>query len=369
MSNLRKKMVMNLKYGGITKEEYEELQDEILEKDRSSLQMTAICLVFMFTGLFLGSLVNNLMASNRIAYAMLWLCFVILYLITKNLKKKSKWLVLPLWYGAMTYMFVYAAVLNTIVRNDISATTFCIIMIVAPLLILDRPWHVFSYFTLVVLLFIPMAFHFKSSYLAFTDMVNILCCLFLGTVIHFGIIRTKLREMMQRRYIEKQRDTDNLTGCLTKAAFENQMKQCLKEDENAGVLLVMDVDKFKSINDNYGHTFGDLVLHTFGQNLAGTFPQSSLCGRFGGDEFVVWMPGILTKKEITEHLDELMDRIHSIKTPDGKIVITSSIGIAECPENGKTYQELFENADAALYTAKNLGRNRYVFCPDMGKGI
>ena len=83
-------MVMNLKYGGITKEEYEELQDEILEKDRSSLQMTAICLVFMFTGLFLGSLVNNLMASNRIAYAMLWLCFVILYLITKNLKKKSK---------------------------------------------------------------------------------------------------------------------------------------------------------------------------------------------------------------------------------------------------------------------------------------
>ena len=64
-------MVMNLKYGGITKEEYEELQDEILEKDRSSLQMTAICLVFMFTGLFLGSLVNNLMASNRTAYAML----------------------------------------------------------------------------------------------------------------------------------------------------------------------------------------------------------------------------------------------------------------------------------------------------------
>ena len=300
---------------------------------------------------------------------MLWLCFVILYLITKNLKKKSKWLVLPLWYGAMTYMFVYAAVLNTIVRNDISATTFCIIMIVAPLLILDRPWRVFSYFTLVVLLFIPMAFHFKNAYLAFTDMVNILCCLFLGTVIHFGIIRTKLREMMQRRYIEKQRDTDNLTGCLTKAAFENQMMQCLKEDENAGVLLVMDVDKFKSINDNYGHTFGDLVLHTFGQNLAGTFPQSSLCGRFGGDEFVVWMPGILAKKEITEHLDELMDRIHSIKTPDGKIVITSSIGIAECPENGKTYQELFENADAALYTAKNLGRNRYVFCPDMGKGI
>ena len=156
---------------------------------------------------------------------------------------------------------------------------------------------------------------------------------------------------------------------ITLDAFENQMMQCLKEDENAGVLLVMDVDKFKSINDNYGHTFGDLVLHTFGQNLAGTFPQSSLCGRFGGDEFVVWMPGILAKKEITEHLDELVDRIHSIKTPDGKIVITSSIGIAECPENGKTYQELFENADAALYTAKNLGRNRYVFCPDMGKGI
>ena len=65
---------------------------------------------------------------------------------------------------------------------------------------------------------------------------------------------------------------------------------------------------------------------------------------------------------------ELTNQVRSIKPPDDRLQITLSIGIAMCPSNGKKYEELFENADAALYSSKNLGRNRFIFCPESGIG-
>ncbi|MDY5102493.1 MAG: diguanylate cyclase [Agathobacter sp.] len=337
MKEIIEKCKNNLKYGGIKEEEYLEITDEIREKNRSTLEMTSLCLMFMFAGLFLASLFSSIMESNRLAYASLDIIFSIVYLLCRRMKKGGMKAVMPLWYAAMTIMFAYAVILNTVVRNDISATTLCLIMIVAPLLILDQPWRVLCYFTLVVIAFIPINFHQKSFYLAFTDTVNILCCLFLGSVIHFGIIRTKLREMMQRHYIEQQRDTDKLTECLTKAAFEFRLRDSMKEQNNQGILLVMDVDCFKGINDSYGHIFGDVVLHTVGHSLRGIFSEEALCGRFGGDEFVVWLPGTWSRREISDLLKMLLDRVHAIQTPDGHKKITLSIGAAGFPENGHDY--------------------------------
>lgn len=365
---LRERCICNLFYGGIKKEEFEEIEEEILEKDRSSLSMTSICLLLMFSGLFTGSLFSEMMATNRMAYGIVGVCFALIFCICHLMKKKVSKLILPLWYLAMTLMSGYAIILNTVIRNDISATTFCVIMIVAPLLIMDRPWRVLAYFVLVIVVFIPIDFHQKSYYLAYTDTVNVICCGSLGTVIHFNIMRTKLREMTQRLYIEKQRDTDKLTACLTKAAFERKIVERMEKNEREGVLIVMDVDHFKSVNDNYGHIFGDMVLHKVGEDICQSFPKSALCGRFGGDEFVIWIPGKYTRKEIVVYLVELTNQVRSIKTPDGRIQITLSIGIAMCPPNGKKYAELFENADAALYSAKNLGRNRFIFCPESGIG-
>lgn len=124
--------------------------------------------------------------------------------------------------------------------------------------------------------FIPIVFWRKTYYLAFTDTVNVLCCVFLGSVIHLGIIRTKLREMIQRHYIEQQRDMDKLTGCLSKSAFRQKIVNRLGIVEDYGVLVMMDVDHFKEINDSYGHIFGDMVLHVAGEALRLSFPDAAL---------------------------------------------------------------------------------------------
>ena len=365
MKRFYEKCMNNLRYGGLKKEEYQEIEQEILEKDRSSLSLAAICLLLMFAGLFIGSLFSEMMAPNRTIYFLVGICFAGIWFLCEWMKKRGKRFIIPLWYVAMTLMIGYALILNTVLRNDISATTFCIIIIVAPLLVMDRPWRVFCYFCLMILIFIPIDFRHKAYYLAFTDTVNAVCCLFIGSVVHASIIRTKLREMAQKRYIEQQRDTDKLTGCMTKAAFEQKVRKSLGNPEHSGMLLVMDIDHFKNINDSYGHIFGDLVLRTIGERLHETFTDKALYGRFGGDEFQVWISGKMTRKDMIEQLKKLFDEIHAIQTPYGRIRVGISVGVALCPENGENYEVLFENADAALYSAKNLGRDRYVFCPEI----
>lgn len=365
MKGYLEKCINHLRFSGLKEEEYREIEPEILETDKRSLEMALACLLLMFSGLFLGSYFSEMMAPNRFAYALLWVGILLVYLLCRVFKKSRKKFIVPVWYFAMTLMVGYAIILNTVIRNDISATTFCIILIVAPLLVLDKPWRVLLYFAVVVCIFIPIDFHQKAYHLAFSDMVNALCCFFLGSVIHFNILKTKFREILQRHYIEKQRDTDQLTGCLTKTAFENRIKKIMEEGVDSGVLLVMDVDHFKSINDTYGHIYGDMVLHIVGENIRGLFQETALCGRFGGDEFVIFVSENYNKKNFTEQLSRLVEQIHGIRTPDQKIKVTSSMGLARYPDNGRQYKELFENADAALYTAKKLGRDRYVFCQEV----
>ena len=183
------KCMNNLKYGGLKKEEYQEIEQEILEKDRGTLNLTAICLLLMFTGLFTGSLFLEMMAPNRTIYFLVGISFIGIWYLCERMKKGAKRFIIPLWYATMSLMIGYALILNTVLRNDILATTFCIIIIVAPLLIMDKPWRVFCFFCLVIRVFIPIDFHQKAYYLAYTDTVNAICCLFIGSVVHASIIR------------------------------------------------------------------------------------------------------------------------------------------------------------------------------------
>lgn len=351
--------------GGLSKKEYASIREEIQERNRSSLEMTSLFLVLMFGGLFLGSLFSEMMVLNRSLYCITGSCFLIILIGCILLKKKrSNALVMLLWYLAMTAMFTYAIYLNNFIRHDISATTFCLILLAAPLLLMDQPWRLMVYYVLVVTVFVFVEFRQKSYTLAFTDTVNALCCVFFGSMIHIQIVSVKLREMLMRKHIEKERDTDRLTGCFTKEAFVRKVEEYFSNQGHRGVLILMDLDHFKEINDTYGHMFGDMVLRTMGECIRQSFPETGLSGRFGGDEFMVWLPGDWDRAGLEGKLQLFLDKLHAVATPDEKVKIESSIGVAMCPGNGDTYEKLLGNADMALYSAKKLGKNRYVFCPE-----
>jgi len=126
-------------------------------------------------------------------------------------------------------------------------------------------------------------------------------------------------------------------------------------------LLMLDIDHFKSINDRYGHPFGDQVLRRLGELLKGAVYETDFVARYGGEEFVVLMPraepvGVLRKAESIRRTIAAEKFALAFEN----IAVTVSIGVAHFPRDAATPEELVSKADSALYQAKSRGRDRVV---------
>ena len=161
---------------------------------------------------------------------------------------------------------------------------------------------------------------------------------------------------------EKRSKTDQLTGLFNKQATEELISQVIEEMESTngtGALLMIDVDKFKHVNDTYGHIVGDRVLMAMGDIIFSSFKGMDIMGRIGGDEFMVFLrdvdseAALLLADSISEKARELFP-----DEPVGKC-ISLSIGVSLYPEHGREFEELYRSADKALYHVKENGRNSY----------
>jgi diguanylate cyclase (GGDEF)-like protein len=170
----------------------------------------------------------------------------------------------------------------------------------------------------------------------------------------------KLRETLRHESIR-----DSLTGLYNRRYleefFDRELKRCQRNQDQIG-LLMLDVDHFKRFNDTFGHEAGDLVLREISHILHGHIRQSEIACRYGGEECMVILPGS-SLNDTQKRAEELRQQIKSLNLQhQGQVLgrITVSIGVACFPDHGKTYDELFRNADAALYRAKAQGRDRVV---------
>ncbi len=158
---------------------------------------------------------------------------------------------------------------------------------------------------------------------------------------------------------------DPLTGLANRASVEEAIQQALAGADAGGskvALVCMDVDQFKWINDNHGHTIGDGFLRAFGQRVGATVTAPDLLGRVGGDEFLLLLRNVRSEHEIAERLDRVLETLHEPLDVEGHTLRPSiSAGIALYPLDGTNAAELRRHADHALYRAKELGRNQYQF--------
>jgi len=164
---------------------------------------------------------------------------------------------------------------------------------------------------------------------------------------------------------------DTLTGLATRRAFMDKAQRDLVACADRAVplaLIMFDLDHFKSVNDGYGHAAGDQVLQTFARVARGSLRASDFIGRLGGEEFAVVMPG--TSPRAARHIANRIRRAFAeIRLErDGRgIRATVSGGIASA-EAGVTLEKLLSAADAALYRAKEKGRNRIELADHRGDG-
>lgn len=186
-------------------------------------------------------------------------------------------------------------------------------------------------------------------------------CIILVLVLSF--IRANVDWFMQKytEVSDKSRH-DLLTGLLNKLTFENESKEYLhqRDDEDKAILLILDFDNFKHVNDNYGHQIGDAVLKAFANILTREFRPQDLIGRVGGDEFMVLMRGIKEKDvgRADEISSEILDQLSKLHIGNAG-PFSCSIGIGT-DSTGYDFDGLYKLADKALYEAKERGKACYV---------
>lgn len=151
---------------------------------------------------------------------------------------------------------------------------------------------------------------------------------------------------------------DPLTGIMNRSAFES-LKDFLKQSTKPMALILLDVDKFKGVNDNYGHEMGDRVLQKVGHLLHSFFRSEDYAARIGGDEFVVVLNDFADENlQVIKHKMDLI-RKELQNTSDGLPLVTLSVGVAFSTSGYS--DELFNQADKALYAVKEAGRNGMKF--------
>ncbi len=169
-----------------------------------------------------------------------------------------------------------------------------------------------------------------------------------------------IHDAMVRR-LEAIANTDFLTGAMSRMAFEEEAGRELARAARGGrppVLLIVDIDHFKSVNDTFGHAAGDAVLAEFSRLAAASLRTPDRIGRIGGEEFVVLLPGS-TQGEASHAAERIRAQAQAnrVTGPFGTVRYTVSGGYAEW-QRGETLAQLTARADTALYMAKLSGRNR-----------
>ncbi|XOK60393.1 diguanylate cyclase [Paenibacillus elgii] len=151
--------------------------------------------------------------------------------------------------------------------------------------------------------------------------------------------------------------TDSLTGLTNRRTFESIVSQWT-EKQQPFALIVMDIDRFKSINDTYGHQAGDEVLKHLARILTSSVRSNDVCCRYGGEEFVVLLP-FTTAPDAWITAERVRIAFETRENPLG-IPLTVSLGIADYPSHAESPELLFQRADHALYQAKEAGKNRTI---------
>ena len=193
-----------------------------------------------------------------------------------------------------------------------------------------------------------------------------------GEVTHFvGVMNDVTEAKTYEEQLAHQANFDGLTGLANRNLLGDRLSQALMAARRAGTTVAtvfLDVDHFKVVNDSLGHTVGDLLLRDIADRLRGCVRESDTVARLGGDEFVLVLAGRRAEEsdaveaDVTALMRKLLDQVSAPLVLSGRAMRpTCSIGVAIYPQDGEDADTLLRNADAAMYQAKDLGRNRFQF--------
>ena len=158
--------------------------------------------------------------------------------------------------------------------------------------------------------------------------------------------------------LRNQAQQDPLTGVYNRAGVK--LINARLEQISRGILFMLDLDDFKSVNDTYGHMAGDRLLTAIGGVLRETFRTDDIVARVGGDEFVAFMSGSDSRVTAEQKGQELLERVRALRVDGVDRRVTVSVGAASAPALGRSYEALSLAADEAMYQVKHSGKGGFI---------
>ena len=346
-------------YCGIEKDEYNAVKKDAYISNYRVWKILHCLMTAVFGFLFLVSFASTLMAMNRWYYLIAFLYSAITTFAFIKLKKDSL-IAQLLIYLSMSLLFLFAALIN-MNKLDYNATTFVVLLVLTPMFMIDKPYFMTIELSVASAIYLIWMHGVKPDIVWQVDMANVITFTVVGSFLNIIANSLRVREFVLTRQIRIQKDTDELTGLRNKGSLTREINEYLADGStDKGLLFILDVDRFKSINDTYGHDVGDSVIIQLGRFLADRFTGDEITGRFGGDEFILFIKNSDDTDTARNIAGDIVTKVSDgVKLPDENEKLSISIGIA--PYNGteKNYSELFKKADVALYKAKGSPTNRF----------
>lgn len=325
-------------------------------------QRSLMRIVFATTGATLGVFCclqffagNYVFAIFELVATALLLCSAWRIVSVKNL--------LPWIYGYLlpTYCFL----LYIIAMRDASKTAFVWVYVIPVLsyLLLGRLRGALlsvPFAVLASLLYLTK-YNITATAQGIIDLCNALAC---GVLLLAFVHLYETRRAAAHRQLQHMARTDSLTGVASRGCFQQSLEQSVREAERTHthlVLVIMDVDHFKAVNDRWGHDAGDQALRYICNTLSQRLRVTDSLGRLGGEEF-----GLLLRATDRAGAEPLVESLRAqlCSTPmvygSQKITLSATFGLAEWPADGRSLEQLYRCADRRLYRGKELGRNRLV---------
>ena len=279
-------------------------------------------------------------------------------------RQRNSRLLLCMLYFMIVCGYILSIGISLLGPDSLPAVTFNVMLVALPLFICDVPWRVDVMLAFVLLLFLALSRAFKPSAIFFIDLMDSIAFFVVAVCANTNSQYQHFADFNNRHSIKVQRDTDPLTGLLTRKAFEVNMDKVLYNDGACGALVALDIDNYRDMAAVRGLPFGDSVISQTGRQLRKYCRMTDYVGRLSGDEFVIFMPGFIDKALVRAKLHEIMESLKSYFAEEmdfSSYTVSVGCAIISSYNAGQSYEELFSRMEHALYIAKNSGRDKCCF--------
>ena len=341
-------------YCGIEKDEYKELKKAAYVSNFEVWRVLHCLMTVVFAVLFVNSLGVGLMTVNRMFYLIAFVYSAVITFLFFFVLKKHSIIAQLVIYLSISMLLLFGALI-TQNKPEIPATAFIGMLLITPMFMIDKPYFMAIELSAASVIFLVWMHAVKKPDVWVIDLANTILFAFIGIFLHIIANSIRIKEFVLTKKINIQKDMDDLTGLKNKGAVTREINGYLTDETtDKGIMFLLDIDHFKAINDTYGHDTGDSVICQFGMFLKNAFVNDEIVGRFGGDEFIIFIKGTDDPAVAAETAQKVVDGAHEhIVLPNKEQKVSVSAGIALYHGVEKNYSEIFKKADVALYKTKS----------------